>query len=265
MIYQNSSPALMYQELKVECQKYAGSLCIKPNFRNRRSSYTAFCEESQCTFQIQYNYRSSSAYPTGYYLYKACLTHKQDCPNAITNNDTTDPHYIAKRISRLFRGRAPTIEEIRNAIQYFNNSEFSHNQLKYIKQLARLNYLQNVTDPIEQCIDFCKTLANIHGWTYDIKLEKGLIVAITLFPPWAESLIRNYHSPLIVDATFTQEDLRFIIATVVDGENTTRILSFQSQRKMQQKDIKTFWRNLKIRIRKMKSSTKLLIISKQRN
>ena len=62
MIYQNSSPALMYQELKVECQKYAGSLCIKPNFRNRRSSYIAFCEESQCTFQIQYNYRSSSAY-----------------------------------------------------------------------------------------------------------------------------------------------------------------------------------------------------------
>ena len=42
--------------------------------------------------------------------------------------------------------------------------------------------------------------------------------------PWAENLIKYYHDPLIVDATFSCENLRFISSVVIDGEWQTQVI-----------------------------------------
>ena len=51
-----------------------------------------------------------------------------------------------------------------------------------------------------------------------------MIASLILFPPWAAQLLKFYHNPLIVDATFTCENLRFISGVIVDGELHTQTI-----------------------------------------
>ncbi|KAK8839983.1 hypothetical protein M9Y10_031268 [Tritrichomonas musculus] len=51
-----------------------------------------------------------------------------------------------------------------------------------------------------------------------------MIASLILFPPWAAQLLQFYHNPLIVDATFTCENLRFISGVIVDGEWNTQAI-----------------------------------------
>ena len=51
-----------------------------------------------------------------------------------------------------------------------------------------------------------------------------MIASLILFPPWAAQLLKFYHNPLIVDATFTCENLRFISGVIVDGEWNTQTI-----------------------------------------
>ena len=51
-----------------------------------------------------------------------------------------------------------------------------------------------------------------------VEYIENMISAIVLFPPWADNVLKYYHSPLIVDATWTDEDLRFTHAAVMDGD-----------------------------------------------
>ena len=51
-----------------------------------------------------------------------------------------------------------------------------------------------------------------------MEFTNGMIFSLILFPPWSSHLLKFYHNPLIVDATFTCENLRFISGVIVDGE-----------------------------------------------
>ena len=84
--------------------------------------------------------------------------------------------------------------------------------------------LQRPQDTIPQLLKFCDSLSNVHNWKYHTEYIDQMISAIILFPPWAENVTKHYHSPLIVDATFTAEDLRFTHAVVIDGERHTQIV-----------------------------------------
>lgn len=45
-----------------------------------------------------------------------------------------------------------------------------------------------------------------------------------LTQPWSQNLIKYFHSSLIVDATFSIENLRFISCVVIDGEWQTQVV-----------------------------------------
>ena len=55
-----------------------------------------------------------------------------------------------------------------------------------------------------------------------MQFTDGILSSIVLFPPWSENLIKYYHNPMIVDATFSNENLRFISAVIMDGEGNTQ-------------------------------------------
>lgn len=214
-----------FDAMKAYCSQVAGAECIKYRCRNSGTYYKIFCHEPNCQFQITYNRRISNKSKDGFYLVikGTCLEHQQNCPNEISNCDhTRDAKYISKKILPLFNERSPSINEIRSAIQCFNNENFSISELKYIKKLAKKSYFKNSTTAISQLIDFCKNLVSEHNWIFDLQFSDGILASIVLFPPWANNLIKYYHNPVITDATFSIENLRFISAVVVDGEGNTQ-------------------------------------------
>ena len=213
------------EDMKVYCSQIAGERCIKYKVRNNGNYYKIFCNEADCPFQIIYNQRDSKNFMRGYYLIsdKTSLFHKDNCPNSIKNlNDTKDPKTIAKQILPLFTERFPSLCEIKNAIQCFNGNEFSKSELKYIKKLAKLQFFKDATTTISQLVEYCQNLVKTHNWKFDIEFQEGMVSSLILFPPWAEHLLKFYHDPLIVDATFTIENLRFISGVIVDGEWNTQ-------------------------------------------
>lgn len=135
---------------------------------------------------------------------------------------TKDAKYISKKILPLFNDRSPSINEIKSAIQCFNEETFSNSELKYIKKLAKKQFFKGLTTTISQLIDYCKTLVSEHKWKFDMQFTDGILSSIVLFPPWSENLIKYYHNPMIVDATFSNENLRFISAVIMDGEGNTQ-------------------------------------------
>lgn len=163
----------------------------------------------------------------GFYLISqsTCLHHQANCPNIISNiQDTKNPKFIAKQILPLFKERFPSLCEIKSAIQCFNGNDFSKSELKYIKKLAKLEFFHDATTTISQYIDYCQNLRNTHNWQFQIEFVDGMIASLILFPPWAAQLLQFYHNPLIVDATFTCENLRFISRVIVDGEWNTQAI-----------------------------------------
>ena len=114
--------------------------------------------------------------------------------------------------------------EVKNAIKCFNEEEFSVSELKYIKKLAKKHYFKGSTTTISQLVQFCNELMSTHNWKFDIQFIEGMIASLILFPPWAENLIKYFCNPLIVDATFSIENLRFISAVVIDGEWQTQVI-----------------------------------------
>lgn len=214
-------------EMKAYCSKVAGKECIKCKTRNNGNYYKIFCTESDCQFQITYNRRDSERNKNGYYLvFKGtCLNHKIDCPNCVLNlSQTKDPKFISKQILPLFEEKSPSLNEIKSAIKCFNSEEFSRTELKYIKKLAKKHFFKEATSTISQLIKFCQELVEIHNWKLDLDFIEGMLSSIILFPPWAKSLIQYYHDPLIVDATFSCENLRFISAVIIDGEWNTQVV-----------------------------------------
>ena len=144
---ENEEPLETYfenqEDMKEYCSKIAGEKCIKCKIRNNGNYYKIYCKEDNCPFQIAYSQRDSQKFKRGYYLIlpSTCLHHQAKCPNSISNiQDTKNPKYIAKQILPLFEERFPSLSEIKNAIQCFNENEFSMSELKYIKKLAKLEF-----------------------------------------------------------------------------------------------------------------------------
>lgn len=142
-----------FDDMKAYCSRIAGKECIKCKCRNSGTYYKIFCNEINCKFQITYNRRISKKSKDGYYLVLkgTCLEHQNDCPNAMSNcSITKDAKYISKKILPLFNDRSPSINEIKSAIQCFNEETFSNSELKYIKKLAKKQFFKGLTTTISQ-------------------------------------------------------------------------------------------------------------------
>lgn len=178
------------EEMKLQCMKIAGNECIKTKCRNSGTYFKIFCCEPNCKFQITYNRRVSNKSKDGYYLVNkgTCLEHQDNCPNSIANVDQTkDPKYLSKQILPLFEKGSPSLNEIKNTIQCFNNQNFTTSELKYIKKLAKKHFFKGASSILSQLIEFCKNLVSVHNWKFDMEFVDGMLATIILFPPWFEN------------------------------------------------------------------------------
>ena len=215
------------EEMKAYCTHIAGEKCIHYKIRNNGNYYRIFCNEPDCPFQITYSQRNSQKFQHGFYLISqsTCLDHKANCANSISSvDDTKNPKYISKQILPLFEDHIPSLCEIKSAIRCFNHNDFSTSELKYIKKLAKMEFFHGATTPISQLVEFCQNLMTKHNWKFEMEFFEGMLTSLILFPPWAEQMLKFYHDPLIVDATFSTENLRFISGVIVDGEWNTQVI-----------------------------------------
>ena len=209
------------KEMKEKCLAVARTYCLKCATRECGNLFRVYCAESDCGFLIHYNFRYGPKNPAGFYLNtkQSNDKHKIDCPNTVSSVDNTrDPKVIAQRILPLFNKKHPSTLDIRNAIRCFNQVEFTDGQIKYIKKLAKAMALLEPKDTIQRLMIICEKLSHVHRWKVHVEYIENMISAIVLFPPWADNVLKYYHSPLIVDATWTDEDLRFTHAAVMDGD-----------------------------------------------
>ena len=59
------------------------------------------------------------------------------------------------------------------------------------------------------------------GWLVEIETSDGFLDSIIIIPPWGESLTKQYYSPLVADATFTEDKLTFYTLRIIDGEKNS--------------------------------------------
>lgn len=64
----------------------------------------------------------------------------------------------------------------------------------------------------------------IHNWKFEMEFFEGMLALLILFPPWAEQMLKFYYDTLIVDATFSLDNLRFISGVIVDDEWNTQVI-----------------------------------------
>ena len=181
--------------------------------------YRLACTEKDCSFQIIYSLRTTEK-KIGYYLLNStCLTHKPDCPNSIAcAQNTKSFRFLATQILPLFENKIPTLDDVRQCLKCSYKEDFTKEQIKYIRRLAKTLFFHKSSDIIPEITKFCENLVSVHQWKYHVEFFESMITAIVLFPPWVRDVLPYYHSPLIVDATFSNENLRFLTAAVIDGE-----------------------------------------------
>lgn len=102
--------------------------------------------------------------------------------------------------------------------------EFTTNEAKYIRHLAKGMFFNTKKGTLGQLVEFAEKLKNDHKWELNYDFFEGTLASIILFPPWARNFIKCYPNPIIVDATFSEEDIRFTSCVGIDGELHTQII-----------------------------------------
>ncbi len=209
------------------CINLARTKSIKFNILNSGNYYKIQCKDQDCPFQITFNLRDSKKCKKGYYLVLkgTNLNHKINCSHSIQNiRDSLDPHALAERISDSFKESMPSINQVKNILKIISGKDFTKNESKYIRHLAKGIFFNHTKGSLGQLIDLAEKFKNEHNWELNYDFFEGTLTAIILFPPWARKVLKSYPNPLIVDATFSKEDIRFTTCAVIDGELHTQIV-----------------------------------------
>ena len=214
-------------EMTQFCEQFVRKSTIKYSILNSGNYYKIHCKNPDCPFQISYNLRDSSRCKRGYYLVikGTCINHKIDCAQSITQiRESLDPHVLSKRILYLFNESKPSINQVINTLQIITDHDFTRNEAKYIRQLAKSLFFNTTKDSLNKLVELANKLKNEHNWDLNYDFFNGILTSIILFPPWAKNILRAYPNPLIVDATFSRENLRFTSCVTVDGELHTQVI-----------------------------------------
>ena len=110
-------------------------------------------------------------------------------------------------------------ESLRNFLEKKCHRDFSDSQIKYIRSLAKKKIRFKRDQFIEILLEIARGLEPI-GWSIKIETSEGFLDSIIAIPPRSASLIQNYYSPLITDATFTSDKLTFYTLRILDGEKS---------------------------------------------
>lgn len=216
------------KEMKDLCLRMCTNMCTRYLVQNNNNYFKFFCRDSGCSFQITYNLRDSQKSKRGYYqvVKGTCLLHKPNCPYSRESNNhaNEEPKDLAQQVVRLFQDDNPKLSTVTAFLEKITGRGFTPEQAKYIKKLAKGIHFNHLKHPISQMVDFCQELQRNQNWKFDMEFYEGTLSAIILFPPWAENMIRYYCDPLITDATFSTDQLRFLSAVVVDGLWKTQLV-----------------------------------------
>lgn len=215
------------EEMINYCIKITRESTIKYSILNSGNYYKIHCKDSECPFQITYNLRDSNKCPRGYYLVikGTNINHNAKCSHFISNiKESLDPHVLAKRIMYLFNESMPTINQVLNTLHIITDNEFTANEAKYIRHLSKEIFFNTTKDTMNKLVEFAEILKNEHHWELNYDFFEGVLTSIIMFPPWSKNVLKAYPNPLIVDATFSKENIRFTSCVTVDGELHTQLI-----------------------------------------
>lgn len=137
------------------------------------------------------------------------IYHKTNCPQSIENvRQSIDSYVLADRVVPSFKESIPSIIHVKDILKMITGEDFSANETKYIRHLAKEKLFNTTKRTIIQLVEFAEKLKNEHNWEINYDFFEGILTSIVLFPPWSRNVHRSYPNHLIVDATFSEENIR---------------------------------------------------------
>lgn len=186
-----------------------------------KQNYTMYqrkCKNINCDFIIQYSYHQDGIY----HLTKSCLKHCLNCqfdPNLKTNISNNE---IIKIIQQIFCNRVPDIHLITDVLST-HGITVSKEKAKYLRNIVRLLTIGKSGEFLTKILDKCYSMQN-SGWKTNQYFEMGMFTALRIIPPWTKNFLAVFSSPIMIDATFIDNNYKILILIGVDGENCTQIL-----------------------------------------
>lgn len=205
-------------EIREYMKNIISELSISSISKQNYTLYSRRCKNLKCDFEIQYALHKDGIF----HLTKCRLNHCVDCkydPNIKSNFSNKN---LVEIVEKIFCSRIPDTKLIMDVLLTHGIS-ISNERAKYIRNIARLLSTGKSGEILTKIIDKCEQIQQ-KGWEIKQYYEMGMLTAIKIIPPWSKSFLSVFSSPIMLDATFIDDNIKILILVGIDGENCTQIL-----------------------------------------
>ncbi|OHT15899.1 hypothetical protein TRFO_42223 [Tritrichomonas foetus] len=203
-------------QIKTHVRQFCSHLLVKQS----NSTYVLFiCANKECSFSVSYSFRMKLEH--GFYLITEknyCHEHHNECPYLPYSNIPTKPHDFTIMLKELFSVKSPSYQEVEACLRVtFPNRSFTPHEIKYIRSDGITCFRGNALEAFSTIIDYANNTSQ--KWEVIPTLIDGFIDEVMILQPLGRKLIQLFPQPILTDATFTYENIKFIIVAIKDSEN----------------------------------------------